>query len=557
MSTEKQVRLPNTDEVNALGSAQRGVEHLAGTILLDRYRLMQLLGTGGAAVVYRAEHTIMQKPVAVKILRPELAMRQDFIQRFLVEARTVARLRHENIVDIADVGRTETGLAFCVMEYLEGEELGATLAREGRLPWARARDIVLQVCQALAAAHAAGVVHRDVKPQNCFRIRHGNNKDFIKLLDFGIAKLTDHDQGLTETGMIMGTAEYMSPEQARGRNVDARTDIYAVGAMLFELLAGRAPFEGETFLDILMKHASEPVPRISSLVDGLDPQVETIINRALAKKPDDRFQAITHMIAALATVDGDTFRGLLDTGMLRQIDSRPESVLTRSSSHRQVPSPAPRSAALAIGISVIGGLALLGLWRLATTREQTAPTTEPAAVASVEPQALAPEPIVDPSPPSQSAAGEKPEPPAPLTTPTPAEPVLPQNATLVPQLIQPDPPRNASPTSPSPVPGTDGKTTPRSSPKRPSSATKASSKRASEDLLKKRIMAKCGKDYVLTAQSVAILVTATGLDVTQCGYRPLRKCIAEQVSASGLLPGPHSIALKPKLVTPDPLEDDG
>jgi tRNA A-37 threonylcarbamoyl transferase component Bud32 len=329
VSTEKRLLSPNTDEVfRELAEAQHGVEHLAGTVLLDRYRLVELRGNGGAAVVYQAEHSLMQKPMAVKILRPELAVRPDFVQRFLAEARTVARLRHENIVDIVDVGRTENGLVFCVMELLEGEELAKTMEREGPIPWRRARDIVMQVCNALAAAHAAGVVHRDVKPQNCFRIRRGGNSDFVKLLDFGIAKRTDTDQGLTATGVIMGTAEYMSPEQARGSDVDARADIYSVGAMLFEMLAGRPPFEGATFIDVLVKQASEPAPRISSFVGGLDPAIDSLIARTLAKRAEDRFASIEHLIRALAIDDGHTFHGQLDTAILT---ARPESVLPGAS----------------------------------------------------------------------------------------------------------------------------------------------------------------------------------------------------------------------------------
>ena len=270
MSTEKKIRqLPSTDEARLLALSSRSVEELAGTTLLDRYRLIELRGEGGAAVVYRGQHVIMQKPVAVKVLRPEHSARQDYIRRFIAEARTVAKLKHEHIVDILDIDRTEDGFVFCVMEYLEGEELGATLDREGPMPVGRARHIVIQVAEALAAAHAVGIVHRDVKPQNIFRVRRAGDDDYVKLLDFGIAKQVDEQAGITNTGTVMGTAEYMAPEQCRARPVDARADIYSLGVTLFELLSGRCPFEGEGFLDVLMKHVNERPPRLSVLVPSV------------------------------------------------------------------------------------------------------------------------------------------------------------------------------------------------------------------------------------------------------------------------------------------------
>ena len=302
MTTDEKRGLPRTEEVALLASEQRTVDQLAGTVLLDRYRLLEPLGEGGAAVVYRAEHSIMHKPLAVKILRPEHAARPDFVRRFLSEARTVARLRHDNIVDVVDIGRTESGVVFCVMEWLDGEDLGATIERDGPMPWARAQRIVLQVCRALVAAHGEGIVHRDIKPHNCFRVLRGRDRDFVKVLDFGIAKDIGATQKLTMTGVIMGTAGYMPPEQARGVAVDVRADVYAVGALLFELLSARPVFDGENFFDVMMLQATSPAPRLSRLVPDVPPVVDDIVARALERDRDGRFGTMTELATAIMNV---------------------------------------------------------------------------------------------------------------------------------------------------------------------------------------------------------------------------------------------------------------
>jgi serine/threonine protein kinase len=561
MSTEKQIRLPSTEEVNALGGVQQGVEHLAGTVLLDRYRLAKLLGTGGAAVVYRAEHTIMHKAVAVKILRPELAQRQDFVRRFLAEARTVARLRHENIVDIVDVGRTETGLVFCVMEYLEGEELGVTLGREGRLSWARARDIVMQVCRALAAAHAAGVVHRDVKPQNCFRIRHGKNEDFIKLLDFGISKQLDNDQGLTATGMIMGTAEYMSPEQARGRNVDARTDIYAVGAMLFELLAGRPPFEGETFLDVLMKHATDPVPRISSYVDGLDANVDALLSCALAKKPEDRFQTPQQFIVALNAIADDTFVGLLDTRSLKQLNARPDSVLPRASGPHASLNRHVRPWQVALGATIPIVLAGVGFsfWVRTSSDEDVAVTT---ANAPAEAPTRAPREAV--TPPTLGKTG-----PIGTSAPAPAPPVVEPTRDVSPPTdsVTPTPPPAASesptaatsePRSVETVPRAKIEKTPTSAVPRAAGASKPSeSSKKTKRLLQNRISSKCNDESLDAVQPVVVEISESGFEFPELRYMPLKKCIRDKVVREGLAKGRYAMTFVVSTNTPRTIEPFG
>jgi len=537
MSTEKRQRLPSTDEVfQDLASAQRGVEHLAGTVLLDRYRLLRLQGSGGAAVVYQAAHTLMHKAVAVKILRPELAVRPDFVQRFLGEARTVARLRHENIVDIVDVGRTENGIVFCVMEYLEGEELAETMAREGPMPWPRARDFVMQVCRALSAAHAVGVVHRDIKPQNCFRIRHAHNPDFIKLLDFGIAKQTDTDHGLTATGVIMGTAEYMSPEQARGSDVDARADIYSVGAMLFELLAGRPPFEGDTFIDVLVKHASEPVPRLSALVQGLDPAVDAIIARTLAKKPGDRFGSTEQLMAAFAVGDGHSFQGRLDGAILT---ARPESVLRRASSSHQVTGALRRLsrgslAALALGV-VLVLCVILGVTSFERS-DQAVDTSADAAAGEL----IAREPSSNEVERTLGVLGEE-RPPLPEESPPASDRTNAHRDQPAKEPVRADAPEEQDEARPSePVPAPSPTIGPLAR-----SQKKASSK-AHERRLKAAVMAKCGHN-VLTPQSLTIRVRGGGdYEVARAPkYQLLDTCLNRLNLPSGLPPGDYPLNLQP------------
>jgi serine/threonine-protein kinase len=193
---------------------------LVGTVLADRYRIVKSLGDGGMGRVYLAEQTTLHKKLAIKVLKHEHCRDRSHVERFLQEARAASMIAHENIVSIIDFGAVPGGSVFFAMEYLEGEDLSETLKREGRMLWPRVRDIAMQVVQALAAAHARSVIHRDLKPANCFLIKHADGSDYVKLLDFGIAKVLDPEMssadGLTRTGAVFGTAKYMAPEQASG-----------------------------------------------------------------------------------------------------------------------------------------------------------------------------------------------------------------------------------------------------------------------------------------------------------------------------------------------------
>ncbi len=284
---------------------------LEGALLGERYRVQQRIGGGGFGVVYQAEHALTGRNFAIKVLRTDLGERPKLAERFMREATTTARIEHENVVDIIDVGRTDEGALYFAMELLRGETLEETLLRERRLPWRRVRAIGLQICDGLKAAHARGIVHRDLKPANIFRVRRGGDPDYIKILDFGIAKLLDDDThggtGLTSNYEVLGTPLYMSPEQTAADPVDWRTDIYAVGVMLFEMLTGDRPYKGDTHVKLISKILTGNVPRMSELAPDADiPEaLELIVATALAKDPGERFQDMNAMITAIGSMDGE------------------------------------------------------------------------------------------------------------------------------------------------------------------------------------------------------------------------------------------------------------
>jgi serine/threonine protein kinase len=269
---------------------------LIGTVINGRYRVMELIGEGGMGKVYLAEHVEIGKRVALKVLHPSYSRMPDLVERFRREARAASKIGHPNIVDVTDSGSTADGSVYFVMEYLEGIELGSVIEREGALDVARSLRITGQICRALAAAHREGIIHRDLKPENIFLITRDGAADVVKVLDFGIAKTTEaeaaRERRLTSPGMAMGTPEYMSPEQAAGRPADARCDVYAVGAIMYEMVTGIPPYTGDNFMEILTKKATiDPPPPI--LVRGeLPAQVSDLVMSAMARSPSDRPQTM-------------------------------------------------------------------------------------------------------------------------------------------------------------------------------------------------------------------------------------------------------------------------
>ena len=283
-------------------SAPNSEDPLLGRVLSERYRIISKLGEGGMGVVYLAEHVVIEKKIALKVLFPDLTRRKDLVQRFLQEAKSASRIGHENVIDITDFGQSAEGYVFIAMEYLSGQDLGSLLKVTGPMTWTRAQPIVVQIVKALRAAHERGIVHRDMKPENIFIVQRDDGREFVKVLDFGIAKVLGLDEDaprLTRTGMIFGTPEYMSPEQAQGQSVDHRVDIYAVGCILYHLLTGDVPFRAESFMGILSKHMVEApeAPRLRN--PSIDEHVEAVILHAMEKDPAMRFQSMGEFLRAL------------------------------------------------------------------------------------------------------------------------------------------------------------------------------------------------------------------------------------------------------------------
>lgn len=275
---------------------------------VGNYKITAKLGEGGMGVVYLAEHPVIGKKVAIKAIHPELSKNPEVISRFMTEAKSVNQIGNEHIVDISDFGNTDDGEFFFVMEFLQGEALSDRISREHRFAPARALKIAAQVADALAASHEHGIIHRDLKPENVYLITRGSNPDFVKVLDFGLAKLTQGDQKVTHktrTGSVMGTPYYMSPEQCEGRaDVDHRSDVYALGVILFEMLTGKVPFGGEGYGEIIVKHITQAPPSLCAINPTLEDKHEQVVLRALAKNRGDRYQNMREFRNAMLDPQG-------------------------------------------------------------------------------------------------------------------------------------------------------------------------------------------------------------------------------------------------------------
>jgi eukaryotic-like serine/threonine-protein kinase len=289
-----------------------------------RYRRVRLLGRGGMATVELAHDTELDRPVAIKRLADNLAANEEYKRRFLREARLAARLSNPNIVAVYDAG-AENGVPFIVMEYVEGETLGDLLQRRGRLDPAEAVALALQACSGLETAHQAGLVHRDIKPQNLLITPEGT----LKIADFGIARSLDGTQ-LTQAGTVLGTAGYLAPEQAAGEPVTAVADIYALGAVLYELLTGRPPYEADSLAELFVKQTEGSITPLRELAPAAPARLEDAVMRALARVPEYRYESAAALAAELAATGtgGTVERSLAPTTPMRRV---------RSSSGRAAP----------------------------------------------------------------------------------------------------------------------------------------------------------------------------------------------------------------------------
>src|SRR4051794_23546327 len=277
---------------------------------VGNYAIKAKLGEGGMGAVYLGEHPLIGKRVAIKVLLEELSSKEDIVQRFFNEAKAVNDIGHQNIVDIVDFGKMKNDnggadIVYFIMEFLDGESLAARLRRTG-LSFKETTHVMTQCCSALAASHAKGIVHRDLKPENIYLCPRGTDKNFIKILDFGIAKLTG-DTGQshkTRTGLVIGTPTYMSPEQCEGKGlIDHRSDVYSLGVVMYELLTGRVPFPGDGFGEILVAHLTKTPESPSTINPDVTPQLEAIVMHSIEKDRNLRFQNMTEFLAAVESPD--------------------------------------------------------------------------------------------------------------------------------------------------------------------------------------------------------------------------------------------------------------
>jgi predicted Ser/Thr protein kinase len=267
---------------------------MLGDVIAERYELLEICGTGGMSTVYKAHDQLLERNVALKVLHPHYGEDEEYVERFRREARAVAQLSHPNIVTVIDRGEDD-GHQFIVFEFIDGENLKELIGRSGPLPVRRAIELAVAVAEGLAFAHQQGLVHRDVKPQNVLL----NGDGEAKVTDFGIARSLDVEHGVTQTGTVMGTSNYLSPEQASGKPVTPATDVYSLGVVLYELLTAEVPFPGDNFVAVAMKHLNDPPPDILQIRPDVPLRLASALDRALEKDPGRRFPSMDEFAAEL------------------------------------------------------------------------------------------------------------------------------------------------------------------------------------------------------------------------------------------------------------------
>ncbi len=350
-----------------------------GRVLGNKYEIVRVLGVGGMGAVFEVRHRLINRRFAVKLLHAEYATDEDVVERFKREATNTAAIGHDNIVEITDMGMSDTGELYIVMEFLAGRDLFKVLEECSVMETDKACHIVLQVLSALEAAHKQGIVHRDLKPGNIFIIDR-KGEDFVKLVDFGISKVRASEggsqKGLTRTGQLLGTPSYMSPEQARGEtDITSSTDIYSMGVILFEALTGERPFEADGYVNLLMKILTEENPDPLSVNPDLDPGLAPIILKAMAKDPADRYENATEFIRAILPYSPNTSEIIgFDITQLydKTSDVDPAGLTGTPGPGRLMTTPLELSdtmdgrprvggkKSLAVGISVVAALAIIG-----------------------------------------------------------------------------------------------------------------------------------------------------------------------------------------------------
>jgi serine/threonine-protein kinase len=313
---------------------------LIGRVIADRFRITSLIARGGMGKVYRAEQAPLGRLCALKILNPNYNGDADpeFHRRFFREASIASKITHPNSVTIFDYGKTDDEIYYMAMEYLEGQTLHQALRAQGTIREERAGRIAVQICRALREAHSLGVIHRDLKPANIFLSRHDDDEDFVKVLDFGLVKHISErpEEQLTQTGLFMGSPKYMAPEQIQGGHVDARTDVYSLGIIMYEMLAGKVPFDRPTSVNILMAHVGEPPPPMREVNPNLvcSPAFEELVMRCIAKDPAERFASMDEVLQAIKRAHNVSMTGQLAamnaSGAYAQLTSAPPPAVISS-----------------------------------------------------------------------------------------------------------------------------------------------------------------------------------------------------------------------------------
>ncbi|HEY6880176.1 MAG TPA: serine/threonine-protein kinase, partial [Polyangiales bacterium] len=321
----------------------RGNDPLIGRLINERYKILSVIAHGGMGKVYRAEQAPLGRLVALKVLSPSYNGDNDpeFHKRFFLEASIASKLRHPNTVTIFDYGKTDDEVYYIAMELLEGRTLHRALREEGTLSPERTVNIASQICRALREAHGLGVIHRDLKPANVYLVKHGDENEFTKVLDFGLVKNVEEkgEAPLTQVGLFMGSPKYMSPEQIRGEHVDGRVDIYALGVMIYEMLTGKVPYDSPNSVNILMAHVHQQIPALSELNPHVrvPASLEAVVRKCMAKSPDDRYASMNDVLFALKQCLGNAVQS---TGEYRIPDFgelRPEVLASTTRTLSQVP----------------------------------------------------------------------------------------------------------------------------------------------------------------------------------------------------------------------------
>ena len=318
---------------------------MVGEVLADRYEVEELVGAGGMSSVYRANDRLLERKVALKVMHQHFGEDPEYVERFRREARSVASLSHPNVVTVIDRGE-HNGRQFIVFEYVDGENLKQLIQRRGPAPVTTALELGKQIALALSFAHQQGLVHRDVKPQNVLL----NGDGTAKVTDFGIARSLDVKHGMTQTGTVLGTSDYIAPEQAQGQNVDEQTDIYSLGVVLYELLTSEVPFPGESFVAVAMRHINEPPPPIRDKRPDVPPRVEAAVQRAMAKEPRDRFPSMADFASEL-------------DACLGELTTEPGTVVAPAVARARRSGPSPWPIVLAVLVVILIG-AGIGYWAL-------------------------------------------------------------------------------------------------------------------------------------------------------------------------------------------------